>query len=481
MNSEPKVGPELVIGLVTPIGTSTSALATNLCARLSEYDYRTLVIRLTDHLPDPPEPGTFETEDQRVRRLIAAGNAFCREHADQPAGPAHDQARDPAAAMARLAVREIVRRRVAERRLLGDTDPVRTGSSLQRTAYVIHSLKRPAEVALLREVYGDAFVLLGSQATPAQRLSNLENRPLSQSDPAKRSELARELMLLDADEGDKLGQQVNDTYPLADFFLSDTDTKRLVDLLFGRPIAPTIDEFAMYVARASRARSLAASRKVGAAIVVGDAVVATGYNDAPWGETPDVQQGIDTSELLKRGNVEDTLARLRDAGLLADAVTPHEALAKALATLKGGKQLSVIEYQRAVHAEAKAIDDATVRGVSPTGGTLFVTTFPCHLCFKHALSVRLEAVVYIEPYAKSRAEIMYPDGGASRLRPYSGVAPDRYMRIFDDRPAFEAEPSGKFVETPPHVVQPLVGGVVDDEERFVKERLALSELKEEYR
>lgn len=194
MNSEPKVGPELVIGLVTPIGTSTSALATNLCARLSEYDYRTLVIRLTDHLPDPPEPGTFETEDQRVRRLIAAGNAFCREHADQPAGPAHDQARDPAAAMARLAVREIVRRRVAERRLLGDTDPVRTGSSLQRTAYVIHSLKRPAEVALLRVVYGDAFVLLGSQATPAQRLSNLENRPLSQSDPAKRSELARELM-----------------------------------------------------------------------------------------------------------------------------------------------------------------------------------------------------------------------------------------------------------------------------------------------
>lgn len=76
---------------------------------------------------------------------------------------------------------------------------------------------------------------------------------------------------------------------------------------------------------------------------------------------------------------------------------------------------------------------------------------------------------------------MYPDGGASRLRPYSGVAPDRYMRIFDDRPAFKAEESGKFVEPPSHVVQPLVGGVVDDEERFVKERLALSELKEEYR
>lgn len=85
-------------------------------------------------------------------------------------------------------------------------------------------------------------------------------------------------------------------------------------------------------------------------------------------------------------------------------------MAHAAAALDKGELLSVIEYQRAVHAEARAIDDATVRGVSPAGGTLFVTTYPCHLCYKHALSVRLDHIEYIEPYPKSRAVAMFSKG-----------------------------------------------------------------------
>jgi hypothetical protein len=98
-------GPELVIGLVTPIGTNTADLAETIRGTLSDYGYTGIVINLSDCVPADPSP-LGEGEDQRVRRLINAGNEFCRIHAsaEKPEG-------DPAA-LARVAVREIRRARV---------------------------------------------------------------------------------------------------------------------------------------------------------------------------------------------------------------------------------------------------------------------------------------------------------------------------------------------------------------------------------
>ena len=137
-------------------------------------------------------------------------------------------------------------------------------------------------------------------------------------------------------------------------------------------------------------------------------------------------------------------------------------------------------FQRAVHAEARAIDDATVRGVSPKGGTLYVTTYPCHLCYKHALSVRLSRVEYIEPYPKSRAVRMFSEGAEDRLVPFAGVAPRRYMEIFDDRPAFVSDPRGIFPKHDRRVALPLLGTLRQDEDIASNERTAMNGLKEEY-
>ena len=86
-------GPELVLGLVTPLGTNTGDIAEDLAAILGEYAYDTVVLHLSDYLAG----GTLgEKEDERVRRLIKAGNDFCASHRskEHPAG-------DPAA-IARL-------------------------------------------------------------------------------------------------------------------------------------------------------------------------------------------------------------------------------------------------------------------------------------------------------------------------------------------------------------------------------------------
>lgn len=470
-------GPEIVIGLVTPIGTNTGELASTIQGLLSDYCYTAIIIKLSEKLPteDPP---LGEPEDHRIRRLIAAGDEFCKTHAnaDQPEG-------DPAA-LARLAVREVRRTRVALLRQGGDGRPVEEMvEGRLRTAYILHSLKRPAEIQLLREIYGEQFLLIGSQGTVQQRETNLMERPISSADDDEKLKIVRDLIQLDADERDSVGQRVNEAYPLADFFLRDNDVSRVIRLLFREPIPPEIGEYAMYVARASRARSLAASRKVGATIVVDDAVIATGYNDVPHGQTPDVIEGDDTSERLKHDNVLDTVNRLKKAGLLKPETatwTDDAITTSAIEALKGGKLLAVIEYQRAVHAEARAIDDATVRGVSPSGGTLYVTTYPCHLCYKHSLSVRLRRVEYIEPYPKSRAVNMYPDGSGERLVPFAGVAPRRYIEIFDDRPPFVSDPSGKFPRIDRRVAQPLLGRMRDDADRDAQERLAVNGLKEEY-
>ncbi|WP_155945223.1 deaminase [Mycobacterium marinum] len=382
MNSDTHRGdpPELVVGLVSPVGMNTTDLANSVQRSLSDCGYLAVVIKLSSLLPAAGDQPPGEAEDRRIRRLMSGGNRFW--------------------------------------------------------------------VQLLRSIYGEQFILIGSQGSVAQRTRNLLQRNISGADGAAKEAAVAELFRIDAHDPESFGQNVIDTYPQADFFVRNNDSDdidRAITLLFGAPTPPTVGEYAMYMARASRARSLAASRKVGAAIVVDGFVVSTGYNDVPEGQSTDIAQGIDTSEQFKRDNVRDTLERLHAAGMLAEGVDADDnSVTKAADVLKKGALMSTIEYQRAVHAEARAIDEATIRGISPAGGVLYVTTFPCHLCYKHALSVRLDHIEYIEPYPKSRAVEMFDEGADDKLVPFTGVAPRRFMAIFDERPAPLSVPPGIF-------------------------------------
>lgn len=84
-------------------------------------------------------------------------------------------------------------------------------------------------------------------------------------------------------------------------------------------------------------------------------------------------------------------------------------------------------------------------GVSPVGGILYTTTFPCNNCTRHIISAGIQRVVYIEPYAKSRAEELHEDaivveekasdeGRGMRRKipftPFVGVGPRRYFDLF---------------------------------------------------
>jgi len=117
----------------------------------------------------------------------------------------------------------------------------------------------------------------------------------------------------------------------------------------------------------------------------------------------------------------------------------HQAVSgKQPAIPKSAQIRNLIEFGRAVHAEMAALMDAARRGVAVEGCTMYVTTFPCHLCARHIVAAGITRVVYIEPYAKSRTANLYLDSiaveqeadGKICFTPFVGVAPRQFMKLF---------------------------------------------------
>lgn len=113
-----------------------------------------------------------------------------------------------------------------------------------------------------------------------------------------------------------------------------------------------------------------------------------------------------------------------------------------LSDLKRTQFMDIGEFMRPVHAEMAALIDSARRGVSVNGLSMYVTTFPCHNCAKHIIAAGLRQVVYLEPYPKSRAELLHGEeidlessdgiGHDNRVifSAYSGVAPRQYQMVF---------------------------------------------------
>ena len=88
-------------------------------------------------------------------------------------------------------------------------------------------------------------------------------------------------------------------------------------------------------------------------------------------------------------------------------------------------------------------------GLNTRNATLYATTFPCHNCTKHIVAAGISRVVYVEPYAKSKAQKLHNDSIAFglvdhaeeqaaarkkvRFEPFIGVGPRRFFDLFSTR------------------------------------------------
>jgi deoxycytidylate deaminase len=461
---------ELVVGLVGAVGTKLTHVTDELRAQLDEYDYTVTSLRLSSYLQDLPWAVSSEGryEDERIWLGMDAGTRL-RQETD------HDDA------LALWAISDIVIER-------GDkaTDTIQDGqqqyaANLERHAWILRSLKTPAEVATLRAVYGPRFVLFAAYSSEKQRIKDLAAEiRLSRGNNKRSSWAYRPEQLIERDLHENLtgGQDVEETYHQADFFIDASDPATLeydivrsLEILFGHPFrTPTRDEFAQFQARGAAVRSAELGRQVGAAIVRADgSVVSLGTNEVPragggshWEEDGAGNREFEVSDVETNRHEQQRIANelanmlrsrlsknVTDAGIEAADDLERQFGEELEDELLRKTLRDLTEFGRAVHAEMDALLDAARRGVPVQGCILHCTTFPCHNCARHIIAAGIQRVVFVEPYSKSRALDLHAsdlvshddvlaseegdDGLAVRLVSFRGTAPRRYLELFDLR------------------------------------------------
>jgi cytidine deaminase len=445
----PKPHPELVFGLVGPVGVDLEPVIAVLRRKLLAVRYTVNAIQLsrqiesffgTDHRQ--------ETEDKRIAKLMDEGTRL-----RQRSGRGD--------AVALLGIAEI--RRIRREELDGE---------YESHAFILRSLKHPSEVETLRSVYGRGFFLISVYSPREARVTALADR-ISRSNfgQAKRARAVAEEMVErdEEEESTSLGQDVRDAFPLADLFVDSRNKaalgnqiSRFFELIFGNVFhTPSRDEQGMHYARSAALRSADLNRQVGAAILrpEGD-LIAVGCNEVPkaggdlyWpgdkGDARDFQKGVDAMADERLQVLGELLERFRSHRLLAKDIQAEQlnGLVRDLISgdqrkvLRGTRVMGLLEFGRSVHAEMAALMSAARLGISVKDATLFCTTFPCHMCARHIVASGIKRVVYIEPYPKSKARPLHRDSisvdplvpfiDLVNFEPFEGIAPRQYQDAFD--------------------------------------------------
>lgn len=422
---------EVVIGIVSAVGTDSQRVITPIVDRIQRYGYKVESIRVSDLLKVDLSSATPEYE--RIKALMIAGDNLRSESKRN----------------------SILAAGVASKikSLRDHANP--------KTAFIVNSLKHPEEVELLRRIYGDAFFLVGIHADEKRRLAYL------QDDRRLTADEAVELTRIDEDEDVTHGQRTRDTFHLSDFFINlgknDDQVRntitRFLELIFAHPYRnPTFDEFAMFMAFSSSIRSGDLSRQVGAIVARDKQILATGTNECPaykgghyWaevdpttGEVKDRPDGkdytweVDSNKAEQREIITQILDKATqikgfDIGL-------KDELEK---VLEKSRINDLTEFGRVVHAEMDAILSCARGGIATREAVLYCTTFPCHNCAKHIIDSGIIRVVYVEPYPKSKALELHDDSIELRTRlddsvsankvvfePFTGVGARRFLDLF---------------------------------------------------
>ena len=465
---------EFVFAVVGHVGSGTTKIATSLAELLNKGSIT----------GDP-----FDTEIIKARELI---EAWATEN-DRPI-PASEQrnllnteqfqnlgdqmrAGGDHAAVANRAIQRIRLIRAKKQKMENPGDqPVEPDGS--RRAYIIDSIRHPAEVELLRRVYREAFVLIGVVCDAEVRLTRLQSEKYS---TASKVDILK-FMERDSRASEDYGQRVSDAFHMADYFVDNTVQQLLDDGTGNREwdindnlsrltkiithtelVRPTIAETAMHEAYGASLRSACLSRQVGAALLDKEGnVIGTGTNEVPkagggvYGEHFD-EDAIDSRCAFRETGkyCSNTQEQNRIIDEIFDEVPELSSLNEMTkrtrkAELRKSRVGDLIEFSRAVHAEMDALFSAARKGTSTIGTRLFVTTFPCHSCARGIVTAGVDEVQYIEPYPKSLALKLHadaitvgrkendgkpwlsPSAGGSRVRfsAFTGVAPRLYRRAF---------------------------------------------------
>ncbi|HPE78732.1 MAG: deoxycytidylate deaminase [Chromatiaceae bacterium] len=318
-----------------------------------------------------------------------------------------------------------------------------------KTVYLIDQLKNPAEVALLQDIYGDLYYLIGTLCSEEERKQNLQRELLSE-------ENARKVMFRDRKEEETCGQQLEKTLKYADYFIRNTEAdsehlkktiNRFINIIHNAGvITPTADEHAMYIAHSAALKSACLSRQVGASITnQSGQILATGCNDVPKfagglytaDDSPDLRcynkGNICYNDDYKRRHIRHEIETVLNKHKVKNSSDVIESI------FTDTRIKDLLEFSRSIHAEMDAITSLARTGSASTYDCiLYTTTYPCHNCARHIIAAGIRRVVYIEPYEKSLALELHGEAISSDTESdykvifthFEGVAPRKYQDFF---------------------------------------------------
>lgn len=438
---------ELIFALCGYMGSNIKSVSETIKFIIeNDYGYSCEIIKLSEFISLNKGPSSHSasgsSEYVRLKNLIEDGNQLRKTHNN--------------AILAELAIKKIGADRTDKAEYLKMTDgshkPV---FKSQKKCYIIESIKNPAELEVLKEVYRDLIYTIGIFSPYNIRQDNLRQKGLTNQEIV-------ELIDQDSHEEKINGQGVRNTFTKSDYFLRidsaslsnlTTKLKRFIHLIFETAIiTPTKDETAMYLASSASVNSACLSRQVGAAIVdsSGD-VVSVGWNDVPCFKGNLYQSNSDLSDSNdyrcmnfqngkcindeQKNKISNTLLD----ELIADKVITEDNREITLKILKKSRLGGLIEFSRAIHAEMHAIIIGSQKsGKQMVNGKLFCTTYPCHNCARHIVLAGITEIYFIEPYTKSLATLLHSDSITEdendrdkvRILLYDGVSPYRYKQLF---------------------------------------------------
>ena len=184
---------EVVLGLITTVGTDTDEVIKYMKEQLNKFSYTTEVINVSSQIlarfdKNPPQ---LSSEYKRVKYYMDLGNRVRSESQD-----------------AKIVMTGV------DAHILSMRDSLEDPSPRGRVAYIIKSIKHPVEADYLKRIYGDGFHLIGITSDIAARkkyLTEVKNM---------KPEEAQELMDRDADDIEDFGQHTQDVFQNSDYFIN---------------------------------------------------------------------------------------------------------------------------------------------------------------------------------------------------------------------------------------------------------------------
>lgn len=476
---------ELIIAFVGPVGSGVTTTAGMFDQILTQsFGYEVERIKVSSLIKEfSPEVGEIIADtlpaNERISRYQTAGNKLREIKGEHY-----------------LADRVIEKISFARQRndgFLRSTDGIDVPLQ-KRYAYLIDSIKNPAEVDRLKQIYGDLFWVITVFAPHDVRERRLVNSGIDDLTASK-------VMKRDQEEEASFGQKVSKTAHLADYFIRNKeDTQeslkvsvdRFLEVVFSTRLhTPTFEEQGMMKAAAVGIQSACMSRQVGAAIFSEDGeLLGVGCNDVPmaggglYGES----SATDNRCFKWGGNIchnderKQKMARSIARAVSGDLSESSASFGSVLNAVAASEARNLIEFSRSVHAEMEAIVSVARAGTGSTvGGTLFTTTFPCHNCARHIVAAGIMKVVFIEPYSKSLAIDLHHDAISLSEDPkkvqflqYEGFAPRIAIRVFSSV-GKDRKIGGHFVPPNARSAKPLFPFPLDsyiNSERLVVQQLA---------